>query len=66
MSSGPPTTLWDVTTDKNRWWVITNSTNFHSQKHFPSLGYTPSFHLGENDRGRALEAVEMVGYGSAA
>jgi len=38
--------IWDVTTDKNRWWVITNGTNLYSQKHFPSLDYTLSFHIG--------------------
>ncbi|MEE9905129.1 MAG: hypothetical protein K4305_06875 [Chlorobium sp.] len=38
--------IWDVITDKARWWVITNSTNLYSQKHFPSLDYTLSFHIG--------------------
>ena len=38
--------IWDVTTDKDRWWVITNLTNLYSQKHFPSLDYTLSFHIG--------------------
>lgn len=38
--------MWDVTTDKNRWWVITNMTNLYSQQHFPSLDYTLSFHVG--------------------
>lgn len=38
--------IWDVMTDKNRWWVITNLTNLYSQKHFPSLDYTLSFHIG--------------------
>src|SRR5213594_246780 len=38
--------IWDVTTDKNRWWVITNLTNLYSQRHFPSLDYTLSFHVG--------------------
>ena len=28
--------IWDVTTDKDRWWVITNLTNLYSQRHFPS------------------------------
>ncbi len=37
---------WDVTTDKDRWWVITNLTNLYSQKYFPSLDYTLSFHIG--------------------
>lgn len=38
--------LWEVATDKNRWWVITNITNLYSQRHFPSLDYTLSFHIG--------------------
>jgi hypothetical protein len=38
--------IWDVTTDKNRWWVITNMTNLYAQQHFPSLDYTISFHIG--------------------
>lgn len=38
--------IWDVTTDKDRYWVITNITNLYSQKHFPSLDYTLSFHIG--------------------
>ena len=38
--------IWDVVTDKNRWWVITNLTNLYSQRHFPSLDYTLSFHIG--------------------
>jgi hypothetical protein len=38
--------IWDVTTDKDRWWVITNFTNLYSQRHFRSLDYTLSFHLG--------------------
>lgn len=38
--------IWDVTTDKDRWWVITNLMNLYSQKYFPSLDYTISFHIG--------------------
>lgn len=38
--------IWDATTDKDRWWVITNLTNLYSQRHFPSLDYTLSFHIG--------------------
>ena len=43
---GDPYEIWDVTTDKDRWWVITNPTNLYSQQHFPSLDYTLSFHIG--------------------
>lgn len=38
--------IWDVITDKDRWWVIDNLTNLYSQKSFPSLDYTLSFHVG--------------------
>ncbi|NJB93506.1 gamma-glutamylcyclotransferase [Xanthomonas arboricola] len=38
--------IWDVTTDKDRWWVLTDMTNLYSQRHFPSLDYTLSFHIG--------------------
>ncbi|GLS33497.1 hypothetical protein SAMN04488498_12564 [Mesorhizobium albiziae] len=43
---GEPYEIWDVSTDKDRWWVITNMTNLYSQRHFPSLDYTLSFHVG--------------------
>ena len=43
---GTPYEMWDVVTDKERWWVITNPTNLYSQRHFPSLDYTLSFHIG--------------------
>lgn len=43
---GDPYEIWDVTTDVNRWWVITNLTNLYLQKYFPSLDYTVSFHVG--------------------
>lgn len=46
---------WDVHTDKNRWWVITNPTNLYSQEHFPSLDYTLSFHVGLMARVAARE-----------
>jgi hypothetical protein len=38
--------VWDVTTDKERWWVIENPTNLYSQKHFASLDFALSFHIG--------------------
>ncbi|HEX9465604.1 MAG TPA: gamma-glutamylcyclotransferase [Alphaproteobacteria bacterium] len=42
---------WDVRTNKRgRWWVITNLTNLYSQKLFPSLDYTISFHVGVTTR----------------
>lgn len=38
--------VWDVHTNLNRWWVITNLTNLYSQTLMPSLDYTLSFHIG--------------------
>lgn len=38
--------IWDVATDKDNWWVITNLTNLYSKKHFPSLDFVLSFHVG--------------------
>jgi hypothetical protein len=43
---GQQIAVWDVQTDKNRWWVITNPTNLYSQQLFPSMDYTLSFHIG--------------------
>ena len=47
---GQPMDAWDVRTNKNRWWVITNPTNLYSQQLFPSLDYTISFHVGVTTR----------------
>jgi predicted RNA-binding Zn-ribbon protein involved in translation (DUF1610 family) len=38
--------VWDVHTDKERWWVVTSPMNLYSQKNFPSLDYVLSFHVG--------------------
>jgi hypothetical protein len=38
--------VWDVHTDKDRWWVITNPTNLYTQKQFPSMDIAISFHIG--------------------
>ena len=37
---------WDVHTDQDRYWVITEPTNLYSQKYYQSLDYTISFHIG--------------------
>ncbi|MCG7394274.1 hypothetical protein MHY87_15315 [Microvirga sp. ACRRW] len=50
--------IWDVVTDEDRWWVITNLTNLYSQKHFPSLDYTLSFHIGLMMRLRSRSSSE--------
>jgi hypothetical protein len=41
---------WDVHTDKDRFWVITAPTNLYSQRLFPSLDFTLSFHVGVSIR----------------
>ncbi len=38
--------VWDVHTNKARWWVITNPTNRYSQKQFPDLDLALTFHVG--------------------
>lgn len=50
-----PYEVWDVTTDQDRYWVITNMTNLYSQRHFPSMDYTLSFHIGLMIRVRTRE-----------
>jgi hypothetical protein len=51
--------VWDVHTDRDRYWVITNPTNLYSQTLFPSADYTISFHIGLMQRvwGRRAPAV---------
>ena len=49
---------WDVHTDKQRWWVLTNLTNLYPQAHFPSLDYTLSFHIGLMHRLRSRQDRE--------
>jgi hypothetical protein len=53
---------WDVRTNKNRWWVITNPINLYSQKLFPSLDYTLSFHVGVTTRVMQSEMSEEQEY----
>lgn len=38
--------VWDVHTDKDRWWVVTNPTNLYSQTQFPNMDYAVTFHIG--------------------
>jgi len=50
--------VWDVHTNRRRWWVITEPTNLYSQEHFPSLDYILSFHIGLMARVAAQEQKE--------
>ena len=38
--------IWDVHTNRDRWWVITNPTNLYSQDQFPNMDYALTFHVG--------------------
>jgi hypothetical protein len=38
--------VWDVHTDVDRWWVITNPTNLYSQEQFPNMDLAVTFHVG--------------------
>ncbi|MEP7172322.1 MAG: hypothetical protein ABI705_02415 [Aestuariivirga sp.] len=38
--------VWDVHTDVDRWWVITNPTNLYSQQQFPNMDLALTFHVG--------------------
>jgi hypothetical protein len=51
--------IWDVHTNKERWWVITAPTNLYSQKQFPSMDVALSFHIGLTER-----VMEREGYAS--
>jgi len=38
--------VWDVHTNKDRWWVITNPSNLYSQEQFPNMDLAVTFHVG--------------------
>ncbi len=42
--------VWDVETDKDRYWVITDPTNLYSHTDFPSMDMALSFHIGLMNR----------------
>lgn len=50
--------VWDVHTDKERWWVVTSPMNLYSQTLMPSLDYTLSFHIGLMSRVAARREPE--------
>jgi hypothetical protein len=43
---GHPHDIWDVHTDVDRWWVITNLMNLYSQVQFPNMDLAVTFHVG--------------------
>jgi hypothetical protein len=38
--------IWDVHTNRGRWWIITNPTNLYSQDQFPNMDLALTFHAG--------------------
>jgi hypothetical protein len=46
---------WDVHTNRDRYWVITSPSNLYSQRFFPGLDFTLSFHIGVTARIMALQ-----------
>jgi hypothetical protein len=38
--------IWDVHTNRARWWVVTNPTNLYSQDQFPNMDLALTFHVG--------------------
>lgn len=38
--------IWDVHTNRTRWWVITNPTNLYSQNQFPNMDLALTFQVG--------------------
>lgn len=60
--------VWDVRTDKDRYWVVTNMTNLYSQDEFRSADYALSFHLGlmlrlmERDRSDPEQEIAETSY----
>lgn len=38
--------VWDIHTNKDRWWVITGGTNLYSQNQFPNMDLALTFHIG--------------------
>lgn len=50
--------VWDVHTNVNRWWVITEPANLYLQAQFPSMDVALSFHVGLT--ARVMERSERV------
>jgi hypothetical protein len=38
--------VWDIHTDRDRWWVITHPNNLYSQEQFPNMDLAVTFHIG--------------------
>lgn len=52
--------IWNVQTDKNRYWVITNPAGQYSQALFPSFDYALTFHVGLTYRSASDRRSDLV------
>lgn len=52
--------VWDVETNKDRYWVITDPTNLYSHTVFPSMDYALSFHIGLMSRMSASQRTNAT------
>jgi hypothetical protein len=60
--------VWDIHTDKDRWWVITGGTNLYSQEQFPNMDLALTFHIGlmlrvPRSDAEQVEALRIVPFG---
>lgn len=55
---GEEYSVWDVHTDKGRWWVVKPLTNLYTHDRFKSMDETLSFHVGLMVRMREGEALK--------
>lgn len=51
--------VWDVRTDSDRYWVVTNPTNLYSQDELKSADYAVTFHVGIGLRMAERDRVEI-------
>jgi hypothetical protein len=57
--------VWDIHTNKDRWWVITGGTNLYSQEQFPNMDLALTFHIGLILRIPRTENNSKTIYGSS-
>ncbi|MBU2602242.1 MAG: hypothetical protein KKA32_08760 [Actinobacteria bacterium] len=52
--------VWDVHTDRARWWVVTPMMNLYGQDEFKSMDYVLSFHIGLMERLHARQEKHIA------
>ena len=56
--------VWDVHTDKTRWWVVTPMTNLYRHEDFKGMDYVLSFHIGLMERLHARQEKQIAPEGA--